>query len=254
MLFKACLNGARDVEEHPRLSADACVIAAEARAAVAAGAGALHVHAKDAAGRDSLAVDDVARVLDAVRAVCPEVPVGVTTGAWALPGVSTRVAAVAAWAVRPDFASVNWHEEGADAVAGALLDAGIGVEAGVWNPEGLHRWARSPHRDACLRVMIELPDVPTDDAGSHVERLARPLLDGVRRAAPHLPVLLHGEETSAWPAIDLALSEGLDTRAGLEDTLRMPDGSPAEGNGELVREVVQRMSRGGPRCCATLTR
>ena len=33
MLFKACLNGARDVEEHPRLSADACVIAAEARAA-----------------------------------------------------------------------------------------------------------------------------------------------------------------------------------------------------------------------------
>ncbi|WP_141494221.1 3-keto-5-aminohexanoate cleavage protein [Kytococcus schroeteri] len=241
MLLKACLNGARDVAEHPRLSADVHVIAAEARAAVDAGAGALHVHAKDAVGRDSLVASDVARVVEAVHSACPGVPVGVTTGAWALPDVSARVAAVSAWTVRPDFASVNWHEDGADEVAGALLDLGIGVEAGLWNAEGLQRWAVSPHRDASLRVLIELPDVPAHDAAGHVDRLAAPLLDGVRRAAPDLPVLLHGEDASAWPAIDLALREGLDTRVGLEDTLHLPDGRPAHGNGELVWEAARRL-------------
>lgn len=246
MLLKACLNGARDLAEHLRLSADARVIATEARAAVDAGAGALHVHAKDPAGRDSLAADDVARVVEAVRGACPGVPLGVTTGAWTQPEVSARVAAVSGWSVHPDFASVNWHEDGADEVADALLAKGVGVEAGLWNTRGLERWASSPHRDACLRVLVELPDVPADDGADHVDRLALPLVEGVRDVAPHLPVLLHGEEASTWPAIDLALSEGLDTRVGLEDTLRMPDGSVAEGNAQLVREVARRLTL--PQC------
>lgn len=33
----------------------------------------------------------------------------------------------------PDFASVNWHEDGADEVAAALLEIGVGVEAGLWH-------------------------------------------------------------------------------------------------------------------------
>ncbi|STX13381.1 Uncharacterized conserved protein [Kytococcus sedentarius] len=67
----------------------------------------------------------------------------------------------------------------------------------------------------------------------------------VEGGAGFLPVLVHGQEASAWPAIDFALSERLDTRVGLEDALRMPNGSLAKGNGELVREAAQRMSRGG---------
>jgi uncharacterized protein (DUF849 family) len=50
-----------------------------------------------------------------------------------------------------------------------------------------------------------------------------------------LPVLLHGEGTSAWPVFGVAAREGLQARIGLEDSLVLPDGSPARGNADLVR-------------------
>ena len=64
------------------------------------------------------------------------VPVGVTTGAWAEPGPAARLERVRSWSMLsepPDHASVNWHEEGAEEIAAALLDRGVGVEAGIWS-------------------------------------------------------------------------------------------------------------------------
>ena len=46
-------------------------LAAEAAAAVSAGASDIHVHPKDAAGRDTLEADTVAAVLEAIRATVP---------------------------------------------------------------------------------------------------------------------------------------------------------------------------------------
>lgn len=235
--MKACINGARRPDEHPALSARAEDLAAEAARAVAAGAGALHVHPKDADGSDSLRGDDVDRVVAAIRSACPGVPLGVTTGAWSAPDVRDRLAAIASWRDLPDFASVNWHEDGADDVAGLLLERGIDVEAGVWNADGLGAWQRSIHRDRCLRVLVELPDINGDDP---VRRAATELVDGVRQAAPTASVLLHGEERSTWPALRSALAWGLDTRIGLEDTLRLPDGAVAAGNAALVAAARDR--------------
>ena len=59
-----------------------------------------------------------------------------------------------------------------------------------------------------------------------------------------MPVLLHGEGASAWPALRLAIELGLDTRIGLEDTLVLPDGRIASGNAELV-DVALALIRGG---------
>ncbi|MGW8703036.1 3-keto-5-aminohexanoate cleavage protein [Streptomyces eurythermus] len=45
-------------------------------------------------------------------------------------------------------------------------------------------------------------------------------------------------------------SLGVDTRVGLEDTLYLPDGSPARGNAPLVRVargLLHRHGTGGPR-------
>jgi len=56
-----------------------------------------------------------------------------------------------------------------------------------------------------------------------------------RVAISDVPVLLHGEGTSAWPALLLAGRLGLSTRIGLEDVLVLPDGAPAEDNAALVR-------------------
>ncbi|WP_144794182.1 3-keto-5-aminohexanoate cleavage protein [Microbacterium paludicola] len=237
MLIQACVNGAREVAEHPRLSADEHQVAAEAAGAIAAGAEAIHVHPKDAAGLDSLAAEDVARWVRAVRVACPGVPVGVTTGAWAASGVEDRLDAVAGWVELPDFASVNWHEDGADVVASALVNRGVSVEAGIWNDEGATAWSRSPVRDECVRVLVEVPDM----AEAEARVLAEDLLARVEAMAPGVQILLHGEGQSTWAVLDLAVARGLATRIGLEDCLTLPDGSPARDNAALVRAAMERL-------------
>lgn len=237
MLLKACVNGRRGPHEHPALVADPAVAADEAAGALAAGAGAVHVHPKNARGDDSLAPDDVAAWVGAVRQACPGVAVGVTTGHWCAPGVEDRLGLIRGWRpLLPDFASVNWHEDGADDVAALLVQRGVGVEAGIWHAEGLRRWLASPHRGRCLRVLVELPDMPAE----RVTDEARGLVEPVRAAEPGLPVLLHGEERSTWPALDLAITWELDTRIGLEDSLLMPDGSPARSNADLALAALAR--------------
>lgn len=231
MLVQACINGARDVAEHPGLSADASLAAADAARAVAAGAQEIHVHPKDAEGRDTLHATAVASWLRALRSACPGVPIGVTTGAWIEPDVEKRLAFIAEWTELPDHASVNWHETGADRVAALLLSRGVGVEAGVWDATGLDAWSGSPSRAECMRVLIELPD----EAAEVVRRHAEGLIAHVRLDEPSIPILLHGEQRSAWPALALAAELGVDSRIGLEDTLVLPDGRIAPDNAALVR-------------------
>jgi uncharacterized protein (DUF849 family) len=226
-LLKACLNGARRPGEHPALPVTPEALARDAVAVRAAGAEAVHLHVKDADGNDTLHGAALADVLAAVRGAAPGLPVGVTTGAWAEPDPAACVAAIGAWPVPPDFASVNWHEDGAEEVAAALLDRGIGVEAGLWHSRAIQAWLASPLRDRCLRVLVELPDRP--DQPARAERLVAMVDDGERE------VLLHGEGGSAWPVLVLAARRGLATRIGLEDVLVLPDGTPAPDNAALVR-------------------
>jgi uncharacterized protein (DUF849 family) len=199
---------------------------------VAAGADALHIHPKDPAGRDTLEPDVVAAVLEAVRAAVPGVPVGLTTAAPAAPGPAERIDLVRAWEVRPDFASVNWHEPGSPELAETLLGIGVGVEPGLWQPAAVSAWRGWPHRGRCVRLLLEITeDLPPGEAVA----AARLLLASLGRDTGGLPVLLHGEGTSAWPVFGVAAREGLQARIGLEDSLVLPDGSPARGNADLVR-------------------
>jgi uncharacterized protein (DUF849 family) len=133
--------------------------------------------------------------------------------------------------VLPDFASVNWHEAGAEAVAQVLLVRGVAVEAGVWHADAAAAWLASPLWRRCLRVLLELPDGL--DAAATAEEADR-LLELVGNAAGQVPVLLHGEGSSCWPALRHAGRSGLATRVGLEDVLTLPDGSPAPDNAALV--------------------
>lgn len=234
-MIKACLNGARRPSEHPALPVTPTQLGIDAARAAGAGAGAVHLHAKDADGSDTLAPAAVAAAVAAVRAFAPGVPVGVTTGAWAQADPAARVAAVRGWTTLPDFASVNWHEDGADAVAAALLARGVDVEAGLWHADAIRAWIDSPHRDGCLRALVELRD--GDDVA---------LADRLLGMVPHAyrgPVLLHGEGASAWPTLRRAGELGLDTRIGLEDTLVLPDGSPAPDNVALL-EAARALLRG----------
>lgn len=240
MLVKAAINGGRMPAEHPAIPVTPAQQAAEAAAAVQAGAGAIHVHVRGPDGRESLAPEDLARALDAICAACPGTPVGVSTGAWIVPDPGHRLALVGAWEVLPDFASVNLHEEGALQLARLLLDRGVGVEAGVWTTRDAQLLVGSGLAGECLRVLIEPAQQPGDASGELASIEA--VLDRV-----HLPRLLHGYESSAWEFVRLAAERGYDTRIGFEDTLALPDGSPAASNAALVaaarRIVAQARSR-----------
>ncbi|HEX2085598.1 MAG TPA: 3-keto-5-aminohexanoate cleavage protein [Solirubrobacteraceae bacterium] len=228
VLLKACLNGARSPREHPALPVTAAQLAADAAACVAAGAGAIHLHPRGGDGRESLEAAVIDPVVARVRAAC-RVPVGVATGAWVEPDPERRAALVAAWR-EPDFASVNLSEEGAPGVMRALLAAGIGVEAGVWSPEDAERLAATGPADRLTRVLVEVMEGGVAEAQA-IEVALDEL--GIRG-----PRVLHGEEAACWPVLAYARSTGRDTRIGLEDTLALPDGTPAPSNEALVRAAL----------------
>jgi uncharacterized protein (DUF849 family) len=233
---KACINGARTPEAHPNLPVTPEQLAAQALAAHGAGAKAVHMHPKNAEGVDSLLPEHVDAAVDAVRHAVPGLPLGVTTGFWALPDVDARLRAVDGWTVLPDFASVNWHEPGSEELARLLLSKGIGVEAGIFNAEAAESWAASEIAEHCMRVMIELlgdGDVATADD----------LLSQVMARQSPAPVLLHGMDESCWPLLEHAGKRGVQVRIGMEDTLRMPDGSTAPDNAALVSAAVALLSR-----------
>ena len=229
-MLQVCLNGARTAADSAAVPMSPAALAEAARQAVAAGADEVHVHPKTPCGQDSLAPRVVAAVLEADPGGggCPG---GGDDRRLGEPDPARRAERIRSWTVLPDHASVNWHEPGAEAVAAALLERGIGVEAGIWSgTDGAESFARSPLAPRVLRVLAEVTDT---DAGS-APATARELLTAVAGAAPGRPVLLHGEDGGAWPVLRLAGALGLATRIGIEDTLLLPDGRPATGNAQLV--------------------
>lgn len=232
----AALNGTRSPDDHPAVPVTPQQLAGAARGAVEAGADALHLHPRNAAGAESLDAGDVARALEAVRAACPGVPVGVSSGGWIVPDAQARLAAVGAWTVLPDFVSVNWHEDGAARLAELLLTRGIGVEAGLWTADAVRAFLNWPRRDEVLRVLLELPDQPIRTYKADLKQMFA-LLDA---SDLDRPVVLHGLGESAWPLLREAARRGLGARTGLEDTLLLPgDFDGAADNAEQVRVARQ---------------
>lgn len=233
---KACINGARTPDQHPNLPVTPEQLAGAALSVHRAGAQAVHVHPKTDSGMDSLEPDVVAAAVTAVRHAVPGFPLGVTTGFWALPDAKHRLRMVDEWKVLPDFASVNWHEPGSQELAELLLSKGVGVEAGLFDADAARAWARSDLAAHCTRVMVELP--PDADTGTADE-----ILTLVGAAGSEAPVLLHGLDESAWQLLQHAGRCGVQTRIGLEDTLRLPDGTVAEDNAALVTAALDLLSR-----------
>ena len=226
--IQAALNGTRTRAEHPAIPITPSEQATEAHASVAAGAGGIHVHVRDEDGNESLAEANVANTIDAIRAACPGVPIGIGTGAWIIPDLRHRLSAIRSWSTLPDFASVNLHEAGAAEVMELLLERGVGVEAGIWNAPAAVSLNRSGLADYCVRILLE-PAEASCSARTNLLQMENALIGA------KAPRLLHGLGHCAWRLVEMAASRGYDTRIGFEDTLRLPDGSLALSNAELVR-------------------
>lgn len=231
-MLKVALNGGREAGAHPSLPVTPEELAEAAAACVAVGAAAVHLHPRDHSGRESLDAAVIGKTVQRVRAAVGQVPIGVSTGAWIEPGPRRRVALVSGWD-GPDMASVNLSEEGAGSVMAALLEQGIGVEAGVWSVADVHRLAATGLQDRMLRVLVEIVH-PVEDPQAEARAIDQ-ALDRIGSAAPRLH---HGEGEATWPVLRQALRLGHDIRIGLEDTLTLPDGSPAASNESLVQAAL----------------
>lgn len=238
-MLQACLNGGRSKADHPSVPVSAAETAADAVAVRAAGAQELHVHPRNGDGAESLAPDDVARCLESLRNKVPDMPIGVSTGAWIEPQLTTRLAQIEAWDVTPDYASVNLNETGAVDVIGLLLSKGIGIEAGLWNADDVRQFVKLDLGGKCLRILIEMTfDDPADAEQEY--RACKTLLDDAGIAAP---ILLHGDGPTAWHMVELAARQGHDTRMGFEDCLLLPTQQRASSNADLIaaaRTILQR--------------
>jgi uncharacterized protein (DUF849 family) len=239
MLIEVSLNGGRTRAEHPNVPCSPQELAAAAKDSVAAGAGAAHFHVRAAVGRETVDADDVARAVSAVRAAIPGVPFGVSTGLWMVRDARERHEKVTAWKTFPDFASVNFNEEGGIALAELLLAKGIGVEAGMGSVLATEKFLESNIAARCRWMLLEPEQQEMGDALAVVEDIEARL----KRASITLPIILHGLNRTAWDFIEVAARRGYGTRIGFEDVLTLPDGSQAKGNGDLVAEAVKLAGR-----------
>lgn len=239
-LIKAALNGSRTDDEHPAVPRTPEALATEARAAVRAGAGVVHIHPCDSAGRETLDAPVCAAALRAVRATCPGIPVSLSTSATIEPDPVRRLAIIASWTVLPDLVSANQGEEGIVELCEMLLDRGVGIEAGILSAADAETFVGSGLAGRCTRVLLEPSDADPDKAVAHAAAMERIL----EEAGIGLEQVHHGEQLATWAVCRRAVVRGHGIRTGLEDTTVLPDGRPARDNAELVAAAVRLIAGG----------
>jgi uncharacterized protein (DUF849 family) len=247
MLIKAAINGGRLKADHDAVPVSPAEQAADVVDCLKAGANVIHLHVRStssegglSSGKESLFAEDVSLTLLATHSATANAQIGVSTGAWILPNPKARLEAVAAWEVLPDFASVNFIEEGAVELATLLLSRGVDVEAGLSDTYAADLFVNSHLASRCIRLLLEPQEQEFERAVETVNGIEQLLVPGLAKLSRVPPILLHGTEATTWPLMDEAIARGYDVRIGVEDTLLMPDGKRARNNSELVAEAVRR--------------
>lgn len=231
MIVQACLNGSRPSAFHPLLPQLPSDVVRDAVEAVRAGANELHVHVYGAVDRESLDPTDVDAVLGGLRRVLPGTLIGISTGDWIEADDARRLACIESWRSLPNHASVNLAEPDAIQVIRALHGRGVGIEAGLSEPADAERLLESGIASVVLRMLVEVDEPDVDEAMIQADAT----LDVLSRMRSPKPILLHGFDATTWPFVERAFREGYSVRIGLEDTDRLPDGSVAASNADLVR-------------------
>lgn len=233
-VIQVCLNGRRGAGDSAAVPMSPQALARSAAAAVAAGASEVHARPRTPCGSGSLSPRVVGPLVEAVRGVV-DAPFGVAADGWAEPDPERRVERVRSWTVLPDLASVDWHEDGAEEVAAALLERGVAVQAVIRSgTDAARRFTASPWAPAVRRVLARVMD-PRPSTAPETARALLATLGTVHG----VPVLPHGVDGGAWPVLRLAARRGPDVRTGLGDVLLLPDGRPAESSAQLVAAAVR---------------
>ncbi|MFY0406529.1 3-keto-5-aminohexanoate cleavage protein [Solicola sp. PLA-1-18] len=231
-LLQVALNGSALHDHMPRSPDET---ADDAAASVEAGANAIHLHAFDDDGVETFEDRYVARTLRAVRRRCPGVPVNMTTFAEIEPDPARRLAQISAWTELPDLIPANQGEQGVDDIAGLLASRGVGIEACLLSVDDARAFVDRPDPVRYERIFVEPMDEDPARAVADAEQMNR-VLDA---ADVTLERVFHGAGTATWDVLRWAAARGHGLRAGLEDTDRLPDGSRAGSNAELVAAAAR---------------
>jgi uncharacterized protein (DUF849 family) len=227
IFLQAALNGDRI---HPAAPRNPTAIAQAALAAVAAGAQSVHVHAFDDAGRETLDGVACAKVLRAIRALCPVTPISLTTSAAIVEDPRERFNIVEAWKEMPDLVTANQGETGVVELCELLLSRGVGIEAGLLSVDDARAFVVSGLAGRCRRVLIEPLDADPDAAVEHAAEMEEIVVS----AGITLEQVHHGYGIACWAVNRRGLDRGHGIRTGLEDITLLPDGKPARDNADLV--------------------
>jgi len=237
-LLEVALNGSRSTAEHPAIPRNPDELAKESRASVDAGAQVLHLHPYDSSGVETLEAEPCAAALRAVRAVCPGVPISLTTSAAVEPDPNRRLELIAGWTEMPDLVSANQGEVGIVELCDHLIEQGVGIEAGLLGLGDAEAFVRAAIADRCVRVLIEPLNADPQEAVAHASAMEGVLLT----AGISLEQIHHGDGRASWAVNERALARGHGIRTGLEDTTVLPDGRPAADNAALVRAAAAMMT------------
>jgi uncharacterized protein (DUF849 family) len=232
VFLQAALNGDRI---HPAAPRNPIAIAEAARASVDAGAQSVHVHAFDDSGQQTLDGVACANVLHAIRTLCPDTPISLTTSAAIVQDPRERFRIVEAWQEMPDLVTANQGEPGIVELCELLLSRGVGIEAGLLSEDDARAFVLSGLPSRCRRVLIEPLDADPDIALQHAARMEEIVLS----AGITLEQVHHGEGIACWAVNRRALDRGHGIRTGLEDAPLLPDGKPARDNAELVATAAR---------------
>jgi len=231
-VLQGCLNGARPADVHPALPVTPYELARDARVIARYGVTSVHVHPRCPQGLETLEPVHVGDAVAAIRAEVPGIEVGVPAARWVQPDPKIRIAAVMAWGKlgrgKPDVIAVNVHDSEWRKVCSAAHSLGMGIELGVWTTGDAVTLRNAGLPAGTIRLVAEPTVSGPDVAVAEAIRIVRTL------GQPGVPVLVHGEDSGAWPVFDYARKMGLDARIGLEDVLLGRDGWLARGNDDLV--------------------
>jgi 3-keto-5-aminohexanoate cleavage enzyme len=229
--------------DNPSLPTSPEEIAAHARDAHEAGAAVVHVHLRDADGNPTADLDVAKRVVGLVEESCPAL-IQLSTGVGLGVEYEARERLVEA---RPRMATLN------------VCSMSFGAGEFRNPPDGVRRLA-ARMRELGIKPELELYDtghldvaLALLDEGLLEEPLAFSLVLGVRGGMAATPanivhLVAQLPPGSVWQVIGIGranlsvtaigLAMGGNARTGMEDTLMLRRGVPAQGNGELVQRLA----------------
>ena len=250
ILIVAALNGARDRKVAKKLPYAPAEIAKEAKRAVEAGAGVVHVHARreDGGSAFDLTFDEI---VAAIRAAV-DVPISITTQRTRQTSLGTVTALFDVLRELPELATVNVqppapdlpaHREEARQILEACERAGVAPEPGINALEAIAD-VEALYEDGLLSqapwLNLELGGASgaSDHGLAGTPRNLLRLVDALAGTLGQLRWIAHGEGPATAAVCATAAALGGHVRVGLEDSALLPDGTPATSNGELVELAV----------------